>query len=97
MSRKHAGLPTFALVLVNPLAGVSTPAIFRALQNKDNAPLVLAAAPVDENAWIAAIDGARNDLAAPARALCFTRLANTAFFLASIRSSICGPGRSGQR
>jgi 4-diphosphocytidyl-2-C-methyl-D-erythritol kinase len=64
------GLPAFALVLVNPLTGVSTPAIFRALQNKDNAPLDLAAAPADENAWIAMLDSARNDLAAPARALC---------------------------
>ena len=64
------GLPAFALVLANPLTGVATPAIFKALQSKENAPLDLAAAPADENAWIAVIERARNDLAAPARALC---------------------------
>lgn len=65
-------LPRLAMVAVNPGIGVSTPQVFKAMAQKDNAPLHLpddgwrdAAAFID---WLAA--ETRNDLFAPAVALC---------------------------
>ncbi|WP_440983701.1 4-(cytidine 5'-diphospho)-2-C-methyl-D-erythritol kinase [Shinella sumterensis] len=60
-------LPALSMVLANPLVGVSTPAVFRALASKRNAPLVLRDAAVD---WLDAIAALRNDLEPPARRLC---------------------------
>ncbi|WP_064694008.1 4-(cytidine 5'-diphospho)-2-C-methyl-D-erythritol kinase [Rhizobium aegyptiacum] len=58
-----ADLPAFAMVLANPLKGVSTPEIFRRLATKNNPPLNLARSA----GWLAAIGAARNDLEPPAR------------------------------
>lgn len=60
-------MPALAMVLANPLVGVSTPAVFKALSSKHNPPLALCAKPAD---WIDAIGGLRNDLEPPARQLC---------------------------
>ena len=60
-------LPALPMVLVNPLVGVSTPAVFRALATKRNPPLDLPTATSD---WPALIARLRNDLEPPARALC---------------------------
>ncbi len=56
-------LPSFAMVLANPLKGVSTPEIFRRLVSKNNPPLVLMKTPH----WMEAIRATRNDLELPAR------------------------------
>ncbi|MGG7576547.1 4-(cytidine 5'-diphospho)-2-C-methyl-D-erythritol kinase [Rhizobium sp. Nf11,1] len=56
-------LPAFAMVLANPLKGVSTPEVFRRLTAKNNSPLRLA----HTEGWLAAIGAARNDLEPPAR------------------------------
>ncbi len=60
-------MPALPMVLANPLVGVATPAVFKALAVKDNPPLALDAAPAD---WLDAIGRLRNDLEPPARALC---------------------------
>ncbi|WP_411033201.1 4-(cytidine 5'-diphospho)-2-C-methyl-D-erythritol kinase [Shinella sp. BYT-45] len=60
-------MPALAMVLANPLVGVSTPAVFKALASKDNPPLALPAMPAD---WLEAIAALRNDLEPPARKLC---------------------------
>jgi 4-diphosphocytidyl-2-C-methyl-D-erythritol kinase len=60
-------MPSLPMVLANPLVGVSTPAVFKALASKHNPPLVLDGAPAD---WPEAIGRLRNDLEPPARALC---------------------------
>ena len=60
-------LPTLAIVLANPLVGVSTPAVFRALASKTNPPLVLA---TGESDWPGTLAGLRNDLEPAARRLC---------------------------
>ena len=60
-------LPALAMVLANPLVGVSTPAVFKALASRHNPPLALDAAPAD---WLEAIGRLRNDLEPPARGLC---------------------------
>ncbi|AYG58269.1 4-(cytidine 5'-diphospho)-2-C-methyl-D-erythritol kinase [Rhizobium jaguaris] len=63
--------PSFAMVLGNPLVGVSTPEVFRLLARKDNPPLALPSqAPNDHAQWIGAIKRLRNDLEPPARMLC---------------------------
>jgi len=60
--------PQLALVLVNPLKGVSTPQIFRLLAHKQNEPLP--APPDDEGkSWLPIMDGLRNDLQLPAISL----------------------------
>ena len=58
-------LPSFAMVLANPLKGVSTPEVFRRLATKNNPPLVLIKTPH----WMEAIRATRNDLEPPAREL----------------------------
>lgn len=63
-------LPSFPIVLVNPLVGVSTPDIFRRLATKENPRLAPPAALTDAAAWLAAMQSMRNDLEEPARAIC---------------------------
>ncbi|NNU46426.1 4-(cytidine 5'-diphospho)-2-C-methyl-D-erythritol kinase [Rhizobium sp. WYCCWR 11279] len=62
-------LPAFAIVLANPLKGVSTPEVFRRLPAKNNPPLNLASNLAGTADWLAAIGIARNDLEPPAREL----------------------------
>lgn len=61
-------LPVLELLLVNPLTPVSTPAIFRRLTVKTNAPLPQAL-PEEPDGWLTFLDTVRNDLEAPACAL----------------------------
>jgi 4-diphosphocytidyl-2-C-methyl-D-erythritol kinase len=69
--RPLSGFPSFAMLLGNPLVGVSTPEVFRRLAGKDNPPIVLPAEPLRDRAqWLSAIGSLRNDLELPARALC---------------------------
>jgi len=58
-------LPAFAMVLANPLTGVSTPEIFRRLQTKNNPP-VPNVLPQNKDDWQTFIHNLRNDLEAPA-------------------------------
>ena len=65
-----AGVPALWLLLVNPGQGLSTPAVFKALSQRDNPPMP-AVLPGWSDApalaeWLA---GMRNDLEAPARVL----------------------------
>ena len=60
-------LPALPMVLANPLVGVSTPAVFRALASKHNPPLAI---PAQSANWPETIAGLRNDLEPPARQLC---------------------------
>lgn len=57
-------MPSFAIVLGNPLRGVSTPDIFRRLTNKNNPPI-----PPLTGDWRADLFALRNDLEPPARSL----------------------------
>ena len=64
------GLPTLPAVLVNPGVAVPTPAVFRALADKANAPMPKRLPPRPDTArlirWLAT---QRNDLEAPARTI----------------------------
>lgn len=63
--------PSFAMVLGNPLVGVSTPEVFRLLSRKDNSPLLFPSRmPQGAAEWIETIKSLRNDLEPPARAIC---------------------------
>lgn len=64
------GLPALPAILVNPGVDVPTPAVFKALADKDNEPMpnVLPALP-DPIACAAWLATQRNDLQAPAQAL----------------------------
>ncbi|TIX91855.1 4-(cytidine 5'-diphospho)-2-C-methyl-D-erythritol kinase [Rhizobium sp. P44RR-XXIV] len=63
--------PSFAMVLGNPLVGVSTPEVFRLLSRKDNPPLLFPSQmPQRQGEWIDTIKTLRNDLEPPARAIC---------------------------
>lgn len=64
--------PELALVLVNPGVGVSTPAIFKALKNKNNSGLAPLSSANGENGaeLIKYLSSTRNDLEAAAIALC---------------------------
>ncbi|KPH10081.1 4-(cytidine 5'-diphospho)-2-C-methyl-D-erythritol kinase [Rhizobium acidisoli] len=64
-----ADLPAFAMVLANPLKGMSTPEVFRRLTTKNNPALSLAPGLSGSAGWLAVIDAARNDLEPPARQL----------------------------
>ncbi|RWX77158.1 4-(cytidine 5'-diphospho)-2-C-methyl-D-erythritol kinase [Neorhizobium lilium] len=57
--------PSLALVLANPLVGVSTPQIFRRLERKNNPPI----GPKGEGDWVDFLGMLRNDLEPPARSL----------------------------
>lgn len=65
------GFPSFAMVLGNPLVGVSTPAVFRQLTRKDNSPFPADISRQRSRAdWLETIAGLHNDLEPPARSLC---------------------------
>ncbi|WHA40689.1 4-(cytidine 5'-diphospho)-2-C-methyl-D-erythritol kinase [Agrobacterium larrymoorei] len=57
--------PKLSLVMVNPLQAVSTPAIFRLLESKNNAPLPALA----DDDWLSMLGALRNDLQPPAMRL----------------------------
>lgn len=57
-------MPSFAIVLGNPLRGVSTPDIFRRLTNKNNPAI-----PALSGDWQVDLGTLRNDLEPPARSL----------------------------
>ena len=57
------------MVLVNPGVGVPTPAVFDALQNRNNAPLSNNMPPSYDDAFLPWLAAQRNDLEAPAVAL----------------------------
>ena len=84
-------LPPLAMVLANPLVGVSTPAVFKALASTDNPPLALEGASAD---WPAAIAGLRNDLEPPARRLC-PQIAEISGSLAAAGASVVRMSGSG--
>jgi 4-diphosphocytidyl-2-C-methyl-D-erythritol kinase len=63
-------LPAFAMVLVNPGVGVSTPAVFRARTGGFSPRASLPAGWPDAAAMAADLAGCTNDLEAPARGLC---------------------------
>jgi 4-diphosphocytidyl-2-C-methyl-D-erythritol kinase len=63
-------LPPVAAVLVNPRLQVSTPAVFRALERRDNTPMPADLPPMSDAAeLIAFLSEMRNDLQAPACAV----------------------------
>ena len=62
-------MPAFAVVLGNPLKGVSTPAIFQQLTTKTNPPAGASPQNASTGDWIAWLADLRNDLEPPARAL----------------------------
>ncbi len=63
--------PSFGLLIGNPLVGVSTPAVFRRLTEKNNSPFGFEHRQLQSsNEWLSVIDSLRNDLEPPARALC---------------------------
>jgi 4-diphosphocytidyl-2-C-methyl-D-erythritol kinase len=65
------GFPSLSLVLGNPLVGVSTPEVFRALAKKDNPRFEFAlSGNRDRSSWLDIVAGLRNDLEPPARGLC---------------------------
>ncbi|WP_439616562.1 4-(cytidine 5'-diphospho)-2-C-methyl-D-erythritol kinase [Shinella sp.] len=60
-------MPSMPIVLANPMVGVSTPAVFKALASKHNQPFV----PVTgREGWVSLLSRLRNDLEPPARQLC---------------------------
>lgn len=61
--------PALPMVLANPGAPLSTPAVFSALRTRDNPPLPRLAAAADRAALIDWLAATRNDLEAPARQL----------------------------
>lgn len=63
-------LPKVWLVLVNPGEAVATPAVFGALQRRDNAPLPPVPDLTDAAALAAWLAGTRNDLEPAAETLC---------------------------
>ena len=60
------GLPALHLLLVNPRVSVSTPAVFRALERRDNPALPVLPASPDAAALLGWLHGTRNDLQAAA-------------------------------
>ncbi|NVP56277.1 4-(cytidine 5'-diphospho)-2-C-methyl-D-erythritol kinase [Mycoplana rhizolycopersici] len=77
-------LPAFPMVLVNPLIGVSTPETFRLLAQKNNPKLKVPKAGTGRPCWLAAMQGMRNDLEAPAIGL--------APAIASVKEVLAGSG-----
>ena len=55
-------LPDLAILLVNPRIAVSTPDVFRALENRSNPPLPEPVPLGDADAFLASLQSARNDL-----------------------------------
>jgi 4-diphosphocytidyl-2-C-methyl-D-erythritol kinase len=65
------GFPSLALVLGNPLVGVSTPDVFGRLASRDNPPLAIVGQELrNDDEWLSLIEGSRNDLELPAQSLC---------------------------
>jgi len=64
-----ANVPAIPLVLVNPNVPVPTPAVFAALESRDNAPLPPLPRNFDFHGLRNWLDTTRNDLEAPARKL----------------------------
>ena len=62
-------MPSFPMLIVNPLKAVSTPVVFRMLATKTNAPLHLPKRQGAQEGWIDALRSLRNDLEPPARQL----------------------------
>lgn len=62
-----AGMPSFFCVLANPLQAVSTPQVFRALENKTHPPIGPSPVLTSMEDWLGWISGLRNDLEPPAR------------------------------
>lgn len=61
--------PALFMVLANPLIPVSTPAVFKALQHKHQAPLLTGEPPRDAGGWYHLVEESRNDLSLPARSI----------------------------
>lgn len=91
-----ANVPAFALVLANPRRHVSTPAVFKALAKKDNAPISIREAatlssPADWARWLG--EDCRNDLQPPSIGLtpeigdCLTAIDETRPLLARMSGS----------
>jgi len=81
-----AHLPALHMLLVNPGVPVSTPAVFAALERRDNAPLpaVPAKGFVTAGELVAWLHTTRNDLAAPAEGL--------APQIVAVRDALAGEG-----
>lgn len=62
-------MPAMELVLGNPLIGVSTPGIFKALQKRDNPPVDALPSSGALGDWIDCLKSLRNDLEPPATTL----------------------------
>ncbi|MBR0556782.1 4-(cytidine 5'-diphospho)-2-C-methyl-D-erythritol kinase [Ciceribacter sp. L1K23] len=62
-------MPSFPMVLVNPLKAVSTPEVFRGLDRRDNLPIGELPNGQEGGRWISALSTLRNDLETPAVAL----------------------------
>ncbi|MGF9562694.1 4-(cytidine 5'-diphospho)-2-C-methyl-D-erythritol kinase [Neorhizobium sp. JUb45] len=73
-------MPAMALVLGNPLIGVSTPAIFKALQNRDNPPVGPLPSSDTLSDWIDCLSALRNDLE-PAATTLVPEIATLRFML----------------
>ncbi len=65
-------LPAFPAVLVNPGLSLSTPAVFQQLASKTNPTLQPPPTSLDHSQWLLYLKVQRNDLEAPAIALCPT-------------------------
>lgn len=63
-------MPRLDLVLVNPGLAVSTPDVFRALENPSQSALPAFPRDNDLSSWLAWLSTSRNDLFQPARGLC---------------------------
>lgn len=62
-------LPSYPMVLVNPLQPISTPEIFRSLARRDNPGIGTLPEDADADAWQQTFTGLRNDLQPPAETL----------------------------
>jgi 4-diphosphocytidyl-2-C-methyl-D-erythritol kinase len=62
-------VPALYLLLVNPLAEVSTPEVFRRLINRDNPPLDLPGEGAPLEQWLATLAVSRNDMQSAAESL----------------------------
>ncbi len=62
-------LPSFPIVLVNPMRAVSTPEIFRRLTRRDNPAIGTLASGTAPDGWLAGLADLRNDLQPPAELL----------------------------
>lgn len=64
-------LPPCGIVLVNPRVGVSTPEVFKSMEQRDNAPMDLMPEKFETLASLVAyLASCRNDLQDPAKGLC---------------------------